>query len=150
MKRKLGICFFVACFLAVIGINSMSLRKGKDTQSGTENSEYEASGMEDGEYAKAGTKTGKGTGADGDTEADLETDLEVNSIVNQNSNSGDKYIIFSEDGILVVYYADRTTVFFNSGVRADALPSDLQECLSSGISFANEAELYEFLENYSS
>jgi hypothetical protein len=50
----------------------------------------------------------------------------------------------------VVYYADRTTVFFNSGVRADALPTDLQESLSSGISFANEAELYEFLENYSS
>jgi hypothetical protein len=150
MKRKLGICFFVACFLAVIGINSMSLHKAKDTQSGTENSEYDAAGMEPAEYAKAGTQTGKGTGADGDTEADLETDLEVNSIVNQKSDSDDKYIIFSEDGILVVYYADRTTVFFNSGVRADALPSDLQECLLSGISFANEAELYEFLENYSS
>jgi hypothetical protein len=146
MKRKLGICFFVACFLAVIGINSMSLRKARDTQSGTENSEYEASGMEDGEYAKAGTKNH----ADGDTEADLETDLEVNSIVNQYSNSDDKYIIFSEDGILVVYYADRTTVFFNSGVRADALPTELQECLPTGLSFANEAELYEFLENYSS
>jgi hypothetical protein len=146
MKRKLGICFFVACFLAVIGINSMSLRKARDTQSGTENSEYEASGMEDGEYAKAGTQTG----ADGDSEADLETDLEVNSIVNQKSDSDDKYIIFSENGILVVYYADRTTVFFNSGVRADALPTELQECLPTGLSFANEAELYEFLENYSS
>jgi hypothetical protein len=122
MKRKLSICFFVACFFAVIGINSMSLRNSKDTQPGTEAS----------------------------TETDLETDLEVNSIVNQNSKSDDKYIIFSEDGILVVYYADRTTVFFNSGVRADALPSELQECLSTGISFTNETELYEFLENYSS
>jgi hypothetical protein len=118
MKRKLGICFFVACFLAVIGINSMSLRNAKDAQP--------------------------------ETEAGTETDLEVNSIVNQSSESGDKYIIYSEDGILVVYYADRTTVFFNSGVRADALPAELQECLPFGISFANEAELYEFLENYSS
>jgi hypothetical protein len=146
MKRKLGICFFVACLFAVVGINSMSLRKAKDTQPGTEDGKYTSVSMEDDEYAKAGTQTG----ADGDTEADWETDLEVNSIVNQNANSDDKYIIFSEDGILVVYYADRTTVFFNSGVRADALPSDLQDCLPTGISFANEAELYEFLENYSS
>jgi hypothetical protein len=150
MKRKLGICFFVACFLAVIGINSMSLRKNTDAQSGIENGEYDALGTDDGEFVKVGTETGTGAGSDGDTEADVETDLEVNSIVNQNSNPDDKYIIYAEDGILVVYYADRTTVFFNSGVRADALPTDLQECLSSGISFANEAELYEFLENYSS
>jgi hypothetical protein len=120
MKRKLGICFFVACLSVVVGINSMSLRNANEVPSETE------------------------------TETDLETDLEVNSIVNQNSNSDDKYIIYSEDGILVVYYADRTTVFFNSGVRADTLPEDLQESLLSGISFASEAELYEFLENYSS
>jgi hypothetical protein len=150
MKRKLGICFFVACLFAVIGINSMSLRNSKNTQPGTENGEYAAAGTktgtETGEYAQKGTVMD----VNGDSEADLETDLEVNSIVNQKSNSDDQYVIYSEDGILVVYYADRTTVFFNSGVRADALPTELQESLSSGISFANEAELYEFLENYSS
>jgi hypothetical protein len=126
MKRKFGICFFVACLFAVIGINSTALRKAKETDPGTVMDVNE------------------------DSEADLETDLEVNSIVNQNQISDDKYVIYSEDGILVVYYADRTTVFFNSGVRADALPADLQEQLSFGLSFTNEAELYEFLENYSS
>jgi hypothetical protein len=125
MKRKFGICFFVACFIAVIGINSTALQKTKINNPDTAVSQPE-------------------------TEADAETDLEVNSIVNQNPIVDDEYVIYSEDGVLVVYYADRTTVFFNSGVRADALPSELQESLLSGISFTNEAELYEFLENYSS
>jgi hypothetical protein len=125
MKRKFGICFFVACFIAVIGINSAAHQNAKINNPDTAVSQPE-------------------------TEADAETDLEVNSIVNQNPIVDDEYVIYSEDGVLVVYYADRTTVFFNSGVRADALPSELQESLLSGISFTNEAELYEFLENYSS
>jgi hypothetical protein len=121
MKRNFSICFFVACFLAVIGINSQSLRKAQEP------------GMETAE-----------------TEPAQESETEADVPVNQISRPEYKYIIFSEDGELVVYYADNTTVFFNSGIREESLPEELKERLWAGISFASEEELYEFLENYSS
>jgi hypothetical protein len=120
MKRNLSICFFAACFLAVIGISSQSERTQEP----------------DVENAEAKTER----------ESETEPDVPVTVI----SQPEYKYIIFSEDGVLVVYYADSTTVFFNSGIRKETLPDELKERLTDGIAFATEEELYEFLENYSS
>jgi hypothetical protein len=128
MKRKLSICFFAMGFLAVcviaaFGINSRLLRKSQEQE------------------MKPNTV---------ETQSAQERETEADIPVNQISRPEYKYIIFSEDGELVVYYADNTTVFFNSGIREESLPEELKERLWAGISFASEEELYEFLENYSS
>jgi outer membrane usher protein FimD/PapC len=115
--------FLAVCFLAASGINSRLLRNAQEQEQDLKTAE---------------TQSAQESG----TEADIP--------VNQISKPEYKYIIFSEDGELVVYYADNTTVFFHSGIREESLPEELKERLWAGISFASEEELYEFLENYSS
>jgi uncharacterized membrane protein len=66
------------------------------------------------------------------------------------TEEGYRYIILESDGHLLVYYSDNMTVFFDSGILSKHLPEALQTELETGIRFADEESLYEFLENYSS
>jgi uncharacterized membrane protein len=77
-----------------------------------------------------------------------ETDEEI--VPSSRTEEGYRYIILESDGHLLVYYSDNMTVFFDSGILSKHLPEALQTELETGIRFADEESLYEFLENYSS
>lgn len=123
MKRKTGICFLLGTVFATAVIVVGIGFYNSQKRSPMEENNTETTGME------------------------TEAEEAVISSVNQPEY---KYIIFSEDGRLVVYFSDNATVFFNSGIRADTLPDTIQEQLSLGIRFATDEQLYDFLESYSS
>ncbi len=61
-----------------------------------------------------------------------------------------KYYMIYRQGRVVVYYSDRKTVFEYPDIRLSDLPVDLQCELLSGKEIKDDAELYSFLQNYSS
>ncbi len=61
-----------------------------------------------------------------------------------------EYILLEEEGYVAVYYADKTTLYAVTDIRMDALPEDLQAEISQGKTIQDEAQLYNFLENYTS
>lgn len=94
-------------------------------------------------------KTGEQEEENSGIELTLETESEE-ALPSSVIQSDYKYIIFAEDGRLVVYYSDNTTVFFNSGILAETLPEEIKSRLSAGLRFESDEELYDFLESYSS
>lgn len=61
-----------------------------------------------------------------------------------------KYYVIYRQGRIIIYYSDRKTVFEYPDVKFSDLPIDLQCELLSGKEMKDEAELYNFLQNYSS
>ena len=61
-----------------------------------------------------------------------------------------QFFIRDENGRVVVYTTKEQEVYMETGIETIALPSYLQERITSGIFFKNEKELYDFLESYSS
>lgn len=61
-----------------------------------------------------------------------------------------KYCVIEEDSYLVVYMSNMKDVFLKTSIPANTLSAHLQEELKSGIRFETEADLYSFLESYSS
>jgi hypothetical protein len=84
---------------------------------------------------------------DFDSELDIAAD---DSVISSKTEENYKYILIEEDGHLLVYYSDNTTLFFDSGIQTKNLPEEVLDKLETGIRFLNDEELYEFLENYSS
>lgn len=72
------------------------------------------------------------------------------SILSSKEEAAFQYIVFSEEGKLIVYFSDGKTPFFNSGVSDEHLPEKWKKILPQGIRFQSEEELFEFLEAYSS
>lgn len=62
----------------------------------------------------------------------------------------DAYIIKILDGMLVVYESDGETMLFGTNIRAVDLDDNTRKKAEEGIGFADEMELYDFLESYSS
>lgn len=60
------------------------------------------------------------------------------------------YYIKCEDGLLVVYLHDNSTVFERTGIYLEELPQALQEEIKDGKYIATKEGLYGLLENYSS
>lgn len=60
------------------------------------------------------------------------------------------YIVRNENGMLTIYSGGGGEKFFDSGIYYDELPADIQHKIDSGLGFENEADLYDFLESYSS
>ena len=60
------------------------------------------------------------------------------------------YVIAQKDGYVIVYYADRETVYEYTSIEVTGLPDDIRERLLEGIEVSELGELYGFLENYSS
>lgn len=61
-----------------------------------------------------------------------------------------EYVLCEMDGYVVVYYADRETVYSNTDIKLDSLPDQLREEVLAGKQIYSETELYNFLESYSS
>ena len=64
--------------------------------------------------------------------------------------SPSKFVICEEDGYLIVYCADRETVFETTDIRVEDLPLKLRQEVRDGKLMYSEQELYNFLESYSS
>ncbi len=60
------------------------------------------------------------------------------------------YVLLEENGYVAVYHADRETLFSTTDILMESLPGDLQEEIRGGKPIMTEAELYNFLENYTS
>lgn len=61
-----------------------------------------------------------------------------------------EYILKAKDGYVVVYYADGETVYDDTSIRLEHLPGELRQEIEAGKQIRGEAELYNFLESYSS
>ena len=61
-----------------------------------------------------------------------------------------QFYIKDDDGRLVVYETKTQNVYAQTGIETHSLPKDIQSNLETGIFFQTEAELYNFLESYSS
>lgn len=60
------------------------------------------------------------------------------------------YAMVEEDGYLTVYEKDLKTVFLYTGIPFSSLTEETKREVRQGKLFANEQELYAFLESYSS
>ena len=60
------------------------------------------------------------------------------------------FYIKEKDGRLVVFDTKKQQIFMETSIEAKSLPRELQENLEAGIYFKTEADLYDFLESYSS
>lgn len=61
-----------------------------------------------------------------------------------------QFVICEEDGYLIVYCADRETVYETTDIRVEDLPLKLRQEVREGKFMYSEQELYNFLESYSS
>lgn len=61
-----------------------------------------------------------------------------------------KYYLKEQYGKLVVFEGKNHEIFMETSIEVEFLPDDLKEKLEVGIFFQTEAELYDFLESYSS
>ncbi len=60
------------------------------------------------------------------------------------------YYLMLEDGVLVVYKKDKTTIFLETGIEVENLDEDERARLNQGIGITNISELYRYLEGYTS
>ncbi len=83
---------------------------------------------------------------------DLEEKLETAGIPENGSSMEEEvnYYLVEEYGRVNIYLADRETIYEYTGIPIDSLPEELQMEICTGKAIANEQELYDFLENYSS
>ena len=91
-----------------------------------------------------------------------ETVPKDNKIQTENEVSKDESITISQeyiscmfymkevDGRLVVFESKNHTIFMETSIETITLPIEIQDKLDSGIHFQTEAQLYDFLESYSS
>ena len=60
------------------------------------------------------------------------------------------YYIKEQDGYVIVYEADQKTPYEYTSILAEDLPNHVKKQLEKGIKFTSLAQVYGFLENYSS
>lgn len=60
------------------------------------------------------------------------------------------YVLLEENGYVAVYHTDRKKIFSTTDIRVTDLPQELQEEIREGKPIEDEAQLYNFLENYTS
>lgn len=61
-----------------------------------------------------------------------------------------EYVIVNEDGYLCVYLKDLETVYFQTNIPYQELDTQMKKQIDQGYLIKDAAELYDFLENYSS
>ena len=127
MKNKYGIGFFAVTIIAVLMITcayQFTFQKAKERAQAEQKTEEE-------ERKETGTEEESVT-ADG---AALKEDC---------------YYLMEVNGYVVVYLSDRTTAYEYTDIRFDELPPSVREEVRNGKYVEGEAQLYGFLENYSS
>lgn len=76
---------------------------------------------------------------------ETETVLPVNT-----DNIHYAYLVKAREQKLVVYCSDGETVYFETGIAVRSISESMQQKAEEGIGFFTEADLYDFLESYSS
>ena len=66
------------------------------------------------------------------------------------ANKKEGYYLIEEGGFLVVYASDRKTVYEYTDIAYDDLPEKVRNVIRYGKYIRSQADLYGFLENYSS
>lgn len=130
MKKSISICIFIAVLAWLIAGLVLLFRKPEQSEPPLIVSEMEQ-------------------GADMQTTAASEEQKEQLR-ESMAAPLGAAYFMKEEDGKLVVYRADGTTVYLETDIRCDELDLWLQEQAKDGIWFETDRELFDFLENYSS
>lgn len=129
MKNKYGIGFFVVMILAVLLITcayQLSFQKAKEkAEAQSQQKEQEAEEQQAQENEES-------ISADG---AALKEDC---------------YYLMEVNGYIVVYLSDKKTPYEYTDISYDELPDALREEIRNGKYVEGEAQLYGFLENYSS
>ena len=81
----------------------------------------------------------------------LEVTEETEAVLPANTdNIHYAYLVKAKEQKLVVYCSDGETVYFETGISVKLLSESLQQKAEDGIGFFTEADLYDFLESYSS
>lgn len=81
----------------------------------------------------------------------LEVTEETETVLPANTdNIHYAYLVKAREQKLVVYCSDGKTVFFETGIAVRSLSESMQQKAEEGIGFFTEADLYDFLESYSS
>ncbi len=81
----------------------------------------------------------------------LEVTEETEAVLPANTdNIHYAYLVKATEQKLVVYCSDGETVYFETGISVKSLSESLQQKAEDGIGFFTEADLYDFLESYSS
>ena len=81
----------------------------------------------------------------------LEVTEETEAVLPANTdNIHYAYLVKATKQKLVVYCSDGETVYFETGISVKSLSESLQQKAEDGIGFFTEADLYDFLESYSS
>ena len=125
MKKGVSICFFVAVLLILLLFlmfwGQNKYTPGKEPEIATEERIV------------------------GKMEPDTEMLTESMHVV-----ENEKYYLKETDGYLAVYHTKNDEIYFETNIRFELLSAEMQEKIREGISFQTEAELYDFLESYSS
>lgn len=61
-----------------------------------------------------------------------------------------RYVIGEQDGFLVVFESDGSTIYLETNIRLEHLSAETQEAVKNRIYIRDDKELYDFLESYSS
>lgn len=81
----------------------------------------------------------------------LEVTEETETVLPANTdNIHYAYLVKAREQKLVVYCSDGETVYFETGITVRSLSESMQQKAEDGIGFFTEADLYDFLESYSS
>lgn len=81
----------------------------------------------------------------------LEVTEETETVLPANTdNIHYAYLVKAREQKLVVYCSDGETVYFETGIAVRSLSESMQQKAEDGIGFFTEADLYDFLESYSS
>ena len=127
MKNKYGIGFFAVTIIAVLMITcayQFTFQKAKE--------KAQAQTEEETQEQNPSLEEEESVTADG---AALKEDC---------------YYLMEVNGYVVVYLSDRTTAYEYTDIRFDELPPSVREEVRNGKYVEGEAQLYGFLENYSS
>ncbi|MBO5371306.1 MAG: hypothetical protein J6A75_01150 [Lachnospiraceae bacterium] len=81
--------------------------------------------------------------------SDSETE-DTQKLLTVNQNMSYEFVIIEEEDYLTVYYADRETIYEYTDIQYSGLPDMVRQKIRKGYWIKNEAELFGFLENYSS
>lgn len=81
---------------------------------------------------------------------DRDTRAAQSTVTTQEAAQEYQFYLAEKDQYVVVYNSDKVTLFEMTDILVDELPSDLSVQIKNGMYITNEADLYDFLESYSS
>lgn len=125
MKKQISVCIFLSIILIVLSLTFIRFNNEKKEKQEADNTQL----MEITQKAQM------------QMEEPTESETELPYL----------FCIQEKDNRLVVYEEKTGSVYMETGIMASDLPQELYETLKKdGIFFETEADLYDFLESYSS